>query len=47
MKENVQLLDFPPLLYDYYLNGKPVAVSTTHRDLGVVVSSDLIWKSPL
>ena len=31
--------------YDYYLNGKPVAVITTHRDLGVVVSSDLKWKS--
>ena len=34
-----------PLLYDYDLSGKPVAVSTTHRDLGVVVSSDLKWKS--
>ena len=44
MKGNVQLLDFP-LLYDYYLNGKPVTVSTTHLDLDVVVSSDLKWKS--
>ena len=34
-----------PLLYDYHLNSKLVATKTVHPDLGVVVSSDLQWKS--
>ena len=34
-----------PVSYNYHLNSKPVAVKTSHIDLGVMVTTDLQWKS--
>ena len=34
-----------PVSYNYHLNSKPVEVKTSHVDLGVMVTTDLQWKS--
>ena len=34
-----------PVSYNYHLNSKPVEVKTSHMDLGVMVTTDLQWKS--
>ena len=34
-----------PLQYNYHLNSVPVAIKTSHTDLGIIVTSDLQWKS--
>jgi len=34
----------PPTAFNYILNGDLISAQETHRDLGIIVSSDLSWR---
>jgi len=47
MKLSVLLSDSPPVFqfsHAYFKHDKPVTVRQIHKDLGVIMSSDLSWK---
>jgi len=34
----------PPTAFNYFLNGDLISAQETHRDLGIIMSSDLSWR---
>ena len=51
MRQNASYSDpapnFPPIHFNYIINGSPIQAINCHCDLGILISSDLKWSNHL